>query len=83
MGLVLGIYRNRGVTSSIVANQISKDMGRLMPTKEEVMLAQKVSNYNELKDIVIALIHGGWEGTTSELIQRGKAIQEALKNARI
>lgn len=56
-------------------------MGRLMPTKEEFVFAQGRSNYNELKEIVIALIQGGWEGTTSELIQRGKEIQEALKNA--
>lgn len=71
------------MTPSIVANQISKDMGRLMPTKEEFEFAQRRSNYNELKEIVIALIQGRWEGTTSELIQRGKEIQEALKKASI
>lgn len=41
-----------------------------MPTKEELLFAQKVSNYNELKDIVIALIQGD-----------GKARQASLFNA--
>lgn len=74
-------HASAGLTFGRGANQIIKDMGRLMPTKEEFVFAQRRSNYNELKEIVIALIQGGWEGTTSELIQRGKEIQEALKNA--
>lgn len=59
-------------------------MGKLMPrcpSLAEVEYKQRVANYNELKEIVIALIQGGWEGTTNELIRRGKEIQEALKNA--
>ena len=69
--------------SLIIANQISKDMGLLMRPirKEQWEYDVKVQKYKDLREIVIALIQGGWQGELQELIDTAKDIDNAIKNA--
>lgn len=55
----------------------------LMPRpirKEQWDYEQTQRRYRDLREIVIALIQGGWQGELKELIDTAKAIDDAIKN---
>jgi len=58
-------------------------MGFLMRPirKEQWEYDVKVQKYKDLREIVIALIQGGWQGELQELINTAKDIDNAIKNA--
>ena len=48
--------------------------------KEQWEYDLKMKKYRDLREIVIALIQGGWQGDLKELIDTAKAIDDAIKN---
>lgn len=48
--------------------------------KEQWDYEQAQRRYRDLREIVIALIQGGWQGELKELIDTAKAIDDAIKN---
>lgn len=50
-------------------------------SKEQLEYKVKMQNYADLREVVIALIQGGWQGELEELITTAKEIDKAIKNA--
>lgn len=51
-----------------------------VPTKEQVASELRQQRKQEVREIAIALLQGGYQGTDTELISDAKAINDALNN---